>query len=277
MKSSTLHAKMEEYSPGATFAMSLGLHLFVFIILVVNPMIHLGSSVILIGSGLGGGRPGEQLIAVGLADESGGSGLYKPSPLAQPPVVKDNPPPENTRYPSKIPKLEREQSFSGIEIPDLNKSNKKDIGKFKASKPLPSVPPNYIPVPSGPGAGGAGRSTDGSGGGLGGGQGVSIGPGSGGFGESWYARAVERRISENWLRSLFAPSAGGKFQAIISFIINPNGSITDITIEKTSGNSSIDMSATRAVTASNPLPPVPPEFRGQSLKIMAYFEYPPSP
>jgi TonB family protein len=272
-----LHAKMEEYSPKATLAMSLGLHFLVFAVLLLNPLIRLGSTAILIGSGPGGGRSGEQLIAVGLADDGGGSGMYKPSLTPQPPVLKDNPPPDSVRYPSKTPKLERDPNLFGVDIPELNKQSKKDSGKFKASKPAPQVPPNYIPVPSGPGAGGAGRSGGGSGGGAGGGQGVSLGQGSGGFGDSWYARAVERRISENWLRSLFAPSASGKFQAIVSFLINPGGNITDVKIDKSSGDSAVDLSATRAVTASNPLPPVPPEFRNQVLKIMAYFEYPPSP
>ncbi len=277
MKAGILNAKMEEYSPKATLAMSIGLHVVVFAVLVLNPLIHFGSTVIQIGSGPGGGRGGEQLIAVGLADDGGGSGMFKPSLTPQPPVLKDNPPPDSVRYPSKIPKQERELNLFGVDIPELSKQNKKDIGKFKASKPTPQVPPNYIPVPSGPGAGGAGRTGGGSGGGVGGGQGVSLGPGSGGFGDSWYARAVERRISENWLRSLFSPSASGKFQAIVSFLINPSGSITDVKIEKSSGDSTVDLSATRAVTASNPLPPVPPEFRNQTLKIMAYFEYPPAP
>lgn len=275
MISPVLHIHSEEYSPGRTFLFSVGLHLVVFAVLLLNPVLRFNSAAIMIGSGPGGGRSGEQTIAIGLADGGGGSGLYKPSPISQPPVLKDNPP-EKTKYPSKIPKLDPTPSFTGVEIPDLKKTTKKETGKFKASKPAPNVPPNYIPVPSGPGAGGSGGSSSGSGGGSGGGNGVSIGAGSGGFGDSWYAKAVERRISENWLRSLFGPSSTIKYQAIVSFLINANGNITDVRIEKSSGNSTVDLSATRAVTASNPLPPVPSEYRGQTLKIMAYFEYPPS-
>jgi protein TonB len=276
MMSRVLNSRVEEVSGRRALLISLILHASLIALLIASPLLRVKTQIVRIGGGPGGGRPGENIRAVGLADDfGGGSGLYRPSPIPQPPVLKDNPPP-STKDPSKFPKLPRELELTGVPIPELTKnkgSKKTDSGRFKASKPAPSVPENLIPVPSGPGAGGAGITS----GGGGGGQGVSIGSGTGGFGESWYARAVERRISENWLRSLMGPDLSGKYQAIVGFTIQANGSIKDVVVEKSSGNQTVDLSATRAIMAANPLPPIPPEYRGQSVKILAYFEYPPNP
>jgi TonB family protein len=107
---------------------------------------------------------------------------------------------------------------------------------------------------------------------MGGGNGVSIGTGSGGFGDSWYARAVEARISSNWIRT-----EGMHVEMIYSFYIAANGTIYGIKQEKSSGNQQMDLTAERAIRASNPLAPPPQEFRGRPVQFVAQFVYPPSP
>ena len=114
----------------------------------------------------------------------------------------------------------------------------------------------------------------GSGGGRGGGNGVSIGAGSGGFGDSWYARVVESRISSNWIR----PDTRERVEMTYSFYILADGTIRDIRREQSSGNPEMDRTAERAIRASSspPLPPPPPEFRGKPIKFIAQFVYPPN-
>jgi TonB family protein len=280
MKSYILEARSVEVDSRRMLGASMVLHALLLGFVIVSPAIRWNYQTISISAGKGGGNPGESIYSVGLADDlGGGSGLHKPSPIPQAPVLADNAPKAEKNI-SKLPKPPSQAESSGIALPDLNSAKskkKKEKDTFKMSSPAPKVPDNQIPVVSGAGAGGTGARAGGRGGGSGGGQGVSIGAGSGGFAESWYARAVERRISENWLRSLIGPNLQGRYQVVIAFVIQSSGYIKDIVVEKSSNQATVDMSAMRAVTAANPLPPVPSEYRGQNLRILAYFEYPPTP
>jgi TonB family protein len=134
--------------------------------------------------------------------------------------------------------------------------------------------PGQIPRKSEPGKGPTGGG-GGTGGGFGGGQGVSVGSGTGeGNINSWYIRQVEQRVGQNWLQTSLGDFQN-QVQAIASFLVTSSGRITDIEIEKKSGISSVDLAVMRAIQASNPLPPLPSEFRGRSIRFQAVFEYPP--
>ena len=142
---------------------------------------------------------------------------------------------------------------------------------------VPAPPPeairNIIPTAPEPGSGGAAAAGAGSGGGSGGGSGVSIGGGSGGFGDSYYALGVEKRISDNWMR----PPEGLRVRIVYSFYIAANGAIYNVKLETSSGNSQMDLTALRAINASNPLSPPPLEYRGKAIQFVAEFIYPPVP
>ncbi len=248
----------EKYGP--SFFASLGIHALVVLLMIFGGYL-LPSTAIQIGSGPGGGTGGD-VTTVGVVDElSGGAGMVKPSLVPKPPALKEKPP-------------EPDQS-KAIPLPNtIEPKKKKPEMKQSArnAKPIPVPDTNAIPTAPEPGSGGVGGSSGGSGGGFGGGNGVSIGPGSGGFGNSWYARAVENRISSNWIR----PPEGVRVEIVYSFYINSNGSITGLKQEKSSGNPDIDRNAARAILASNPLAPPPPEFRGRPIFFVAQFIYPPS-
>jgi TonB family protein len=64
---------------------------------------------------------------------------------------------------------------------------------------------------------------------------------------------------------------------VYSFYIAPDGTIIGIKREKSSGNPEMDLTAERAIRASNPLAPPPPEFRGRPVQFVAQFIYPPQP
>lgn len=109
------------------------------------------------------------------------------------------------------------------------------------------------------------------GGPAGGGQ-VGVGPntplGSNRLG--WYAQMIRDRIAQNWNTN--GLSAGTQnAPAIVSFIINRDGTIQNPQVVQSSGNPSIDNTALRAVYQSNPLPPLPPQVAENSITAQFTF------
>jgi TonB family protein len=250
-------------SYGRSLFASIGIHIAVAALLIFGPYLIPRPDPIVLGSGPGGGQGGES-FSVGLADElSGGAGMTKPSLTPQPPAL-----PAEKVAKEEIPK-------DAVALPDTVKPKKPrkvaETAANQAKKPLPSRQSSVIPTAPEPGSGGIGGRASGSGGGLGGGSGVHIGSGTGGTGDSWYARAVESRISSNWIR----PPEGVRIDVTYSFFIATDGSIYEIKKEKSSGSEALDLTAERAIRASNPLAPPPPEMRGRPVQFIAQFVHPP--
>ncbi|MCU0290217.1 MAG: TonB C-terminal domain-containing protein [Acidobacteria bacterium] len=122
------------------------------------------------------------------------------------------------------------------------------------------------------GPGGSGGSGTGSGGGAGNGTGTGygdgIGPGSGPgfFPYAYYIEKLKNNISSCWYSSLVSPGLKGKFTAIVYFKILRNGQISELELEKESGNKSLDLSSKRAISEAAPFPPLPSDFPGQYLE-----------
>jgi outer membrane biosynthesis protein TonB len=251
---------------GRSFLVSLSLHLAFAAAMLLLPRFLPRPQPLLIGSGPGGGIGGES-YAVGVVDEvSGGAGMVKPSIIPQPPALVVE---------QKAPEVAKEVAKKeAIALPDTAREKKPPPAPKKAKGDEKKSPPSSVVVPTQPqpGAGGMGGVSAGSGGGRGGGNGVSIGTGSGGFGDSWYARVVESRISSNWIR----PSPGIRVEIVFSFYIASDGAIFDVKKEKSSGNDALDLTAERAIRASNPLAAPPLHLRGRPLQFIAEFVYPPN-
>jgi TonB family protein len=92
--------------------------------------------------------------------------------------------------------------------------------------------------------------------------------------DSWYIRQVEQRVGQNWLQTSLG-NLNQRVEAIATFVVRANGQIVNIELEKRSGVRSVDLAVQRAIQATNPLPPLPLEFRGRSVRFQAVFEYPP--
>jgi TonB family protein len=243
---------------GRAFVASIGIHGILALLILFGGYL-LPSSPVEFGTGRGGGTGGD-ISTVGVVEDfSGGTGMVKPSIVPKPPALLEKPPVEKTK---------------AIPLPgSLEPKKKKPYIKETAKAAQVSPKSNVIPTAPEPGSGGIAGSSGGSGGGIGGGNGVSIGAGSGGFGDSWYARTVESRVSSNWIR----PSEGMHVEMVYSFYIAADGTIYGIKQEKSSGNSQMDLTAERAIRASNPLTPPPQEFRGRPIKFVAQFIFPPNP
>ncbi len=252
-----LKGPLIEEKYGRSVLASLGIH-GIAILLVIFGGYLLPTATVHLGSGSGGGTGGD-ISSVGVIDEfSGGMGMTKPGLVPKPPALLEKPAADKTKA---IP-------LPGTIEPKTPKPSAREI-----AKPAKVSPSNIIPTAPEPGSGGVARGGGGSGGGFGGGSGISIGTGSGGFGDSWYARTVEARISSNWIR----PPEGVRVEMVYSFYIAADGTIYSIKQEKSSGNPQMDLTAERAIRASNPLAPPPQEFRGRAIQFVAQFIYPPNP
>jgi len=100
------------------------------------------------------------------------------------------------------------------------------------------------------------------------------GPG-GGFGSRfpWYVEAVQRRVSRNWLQSTVDPSVHWAPRMVVTFTILRDGTITNVQILRSSGNSSVDNSAVRAILSSSPAERLPSEYSGNSVNVEFWFEF----
>jgi TonB family protein len=95
---------------------------------------------------------------------------------------------------------------------------------------------------------------------------------AGDFEFTYYLLLVRNRIAGNW-----TPPAGltssSSCRTVVYFKIARNGQIMDVGVEKSSGVEFFDRSTLRAITLSNPLPPLPLGYTGSRLGVHFGFEY----
>ena len=110
--------------------------------------------------------------------------------------------------------------------------------------------------------------------------GTAVGSGAGGvdnlrlegahFPYPYYLSNIQIKILSNFKPVISAKDAQG-LKAVVYFIINRNGSISNVKIESKSGHFLFDQEAQRAVLRSNPLPALPPAFGSDRLGV--HFEF----
>ena len=178
-------------------------------------------------------------------------GLYKSEP---------SPPPEPVK--------------NAIAIPDpkatVKKTPPKPASAPASTKPDETQPPsNAVPY----GQGGRpdlqyGAMSNGSG---------SVGArfGEGAFGEryGWYVQSMTRKISENWLKAMVDASVRSAPRVYLRFVIARNGDVIGVEVQQSSSVPTLDATARRAILRSSPLPPLPPDYRGDNVTVSFYFEY----
>jgi len=89
----------------------------------------------------------------------------------------------------------------------------------------------------------------------------------------WYVDAVRRRVSSNWLQSSIDPSVRWAPRAVVTFQILRDGSITNLQVLRSSGNSSVDNSARRAILSSSPVERLPSDYGSNSVNVEFWFEF----
>ena len=90
----------------------------------------------------------------------------------------------------------------------------------------------------------------------------------------WYIESVKRRIQGNWLQNTIDPAvrAARTAHAVVEFTILKDGTVKDIRISQASGNLSMDNSGLRAIMSSNPMPALPPDYSGSSVRVIFDFD-----
>lgn len=87
----------------------------------------------------------------------------------------------------------------------------------------------------------------------------------------YYLRLMIGKISRNW-RNPYA-GKGDLVHATIYFQVLRDGTIINYRVEESSGASTFDRAALRAVIVSHPLPQLPPDYQESQLTVHLDFEY----
>jgi TonB family protein len=83
-----------------------------------------------------------------------------------------------------------------------------------------------------------------------------------------YIETMKRLIYANWQQN-----QGAAGQTEVKFIIRRDGMLTNVEVEKTSGNPLLDLESRRSVLSVTRLPPLPEQFTRPSLTVYLLFEY----
>lgn len=183
--------------------------------------------------------PGPDVIQVALVDPS--------APITPPP-----PPEPLAPEPEPVAPVEDE----GVKIETPKPS--------KPPKPQPSPPPRTkqnaaATLPSAQ-VGAAGLKGD-----------VNVDTGD--FEFTYYLVLIRNRIASNWTPPAGISTGGNEVRTVVYFRIGRGGDLSDIRIESASGVEFFDHSALRAVTISDPMPPLPLGFAGGQLGVHFGFEW----
>jgi TonB family protein len=245
-----------------TLLVSLILHAVLFVIVVTYTMLgfHLG----------GVGREWGTNGATRMGAVSSLPGIPLPAPMLTTPstVATQNPGLYRTEPQPKEeapPDAQQIPKFKDAVKPEKLERVNKRIHKTDIEPPENAVPygltgaptMNYTQVvtPGGPGA-------------------VSMGEGNS-FGQryGWYVASMRARISANWLLATVSPNIVTAPRAYLTFEILRDGAVTSVQMTQSSGIPEVDRSALRAILASNPLPALPPDYSGGSVKVEFYFDF----
>ena len=170
------------------------------------------------------------------------------------------------------PKVE-EKEPDAIPIADKNSKKKpKPVTTATQRKAEPEQPESNQ-IPYGEGGPVSGPYAMFSVGGAKGGFGFTGGGGDFGSRFSWYVQAVQRKVSENWLRYEVDPSINDANRVYMTFDIARDGQPTNVQIEQSSGVPSLDISATRAIQRIDTFGPLPPEYSGSKVSVEFWFDY----
>jgi TonB family protein len=86
-----------------------------------------------------------------------------------------------------------------------------------------------------------------------------------------YRGVLQDKLEREW--ALPSVSAPGPVQAVIVFTINRDGSVDNVSLEKSSGNFYFDQAALRAVLLAAPMPPLPRTLTSSTLRVHAPFTW----
>ncbi len=89
-----------------------------------------------------------------------------------------------------------------------------------------------------------------------------------------YLVQVLAAVRRNWF-AVYPEAArlGQRGQVVLEFAIAKQGAVTRVVFDGQSGAKALDQAAVAAISASNPLPPLPTEYRGDRIVLAMTFQY----
>jgi periplasmic protein TonB len=184
--------------------------------------------------------PGPEVVQVSLLDPSE-MVAPAPAPPIEPPVEK----------PAEIKPVEE----TGVKLePERPKPKPKKETHAPAPKPAsaPALPSARVGQP--------GLSAD-------------VAVNAEGFEFTYYLVLIRDRISANWTPPAGISTGGKPVRAEVYFEVGRGGELSNVRIQTASGIEFFDRSALRAVTISDPMPPLPLGFSGGRLGIIYGFTW----
>jgi TonB family protein len=100
-----------------------------------------------------------------------------------------------------------------------------------------------------------------------------VGVDAGDFEFTYYLVLIRNKIAGNWAPPAGLSTGGNPVRAVVYFRVGRGGEISAMRIEAPSGTEVFDRSTIRAVTLSDPLPPLPLGFPGGDLGVHFGFEW----
>ena len=89
-----------------------------------------------------------------------------------------------------------------------------------------------------------------------------------------YLLQVLQTVRRNWF-AVMPESAklGRRGTVLLQFAVSKDGNVPKLVVATSSGVDSLDRAAVASISMSNPLPPLPVEFRGNVVRLQLTFAY----
>lgn len=172
--------------------------------------------------------------------------LQNVTPAAPPPTGQGRVPIPNPSVSEAIRQSLRGGMAGGQVVGDLDLGGAGSVGEGMNLPPTPGVQASQLELLSDP-------------------KGVDFRP---------YLTQVLAAVRRNWLAVVPESAKMGRQGRVgIQFSISREGSVPKLVIVLHSGTDALDRAAVAGVSASNPFPPLPPEFRGDRIVLQFNFAY----
>jgi protein TonB len=216
------------------------------------------------GTGWGSGGGGDAM----------GATLVSAVPLPANPVETTNVVATESKGLSKSQPTVQEKEPEAIPIPDKNAKTKIKPAPVKSEtqRKVEPEPTDSNQIPYGEGGPASGPYTM-SAGGAKGGFGFTGSGGDFGSQYAWYVQAVQRKVTENWLKYEVDPGISQAKRVYLTFDIARDGHPSNVQVEQSSGVPSLDQSAARALQRIDTFGPLPPNYSGSKVSVEFWFDY----
>ncbi|HXB99480.1 MAG TPA: TonB family protein [Terriglobales bacterium] len=216
------------------------------------------------GTGWGSGGGGDAM----------GATLVSAVPLPANPVETTNVVATESKGLAKSQPTVQEKEPEAIPIPDKNAKTKIKPAPVKSATQRKAEPEpiDSNQIPYGEGGPASGPYTM-SAGGAKGGFGFTGNGGDFGSQYAWYVQAVQRKVTENWLKYEVDPRITEAKRVYLTFDIGRDGHPSNVQVEQSSGVPSLDQSAARALQRIDTFGPLPADYSGSKVSVEFWFDY----